>query len=226
MLRDFFNLFFPHFCLTCPKLLVRGETLLCTGCLYDLPQTTYHQEPDNTVAQKLDGRLPVTYAMALYKFRKSGKVQQLLHHLKYKHKPIIGKVLGRRYGIILKEAHWSTTFDLIIPVPLHRSRLRQRGYNQSEFFAQGLSETLNIPWSNQHLQRRKKTVTQIKKSKSERLKDMEDAFYTTNTTEIRNQHILLVDDVITTGATLEACGLALLAAGIQELSVATIAVAE
>jgi ComF family protein len=225
MLRDFLNLFFPDCCLTCSKPLVRGETLICTTCLHDLPQTTYHQEPDNIVAQKLYGRLPVRHAMALYKFRKLGKVQQLLHHLKYKHKPVIGKVLGKRYGIILKEAHWSKTFDLIVPVPLHSSRLRQRGYNQSDFFAQGLSEVLDIPWSNQHLKRIKKTATQIKKkSKSERLKGMEHAFYATNTIEIHNKHLLLVDDVITTGATLEACGLALLAAGIKELSVATIAV--
>jgi ComF family protein len=226
MLGDLLNLFFPSYCLTCPKPLVKGETLICTNCLHDLPQTAYHQEPDNIVAQKLYGRLPVRYAMALYKFRKSSKVQKLLHHLKYKHKPIIGKVLGRSYGIILKEAHWSKTIDLIVPVPLHSSRLRQRGYNQSDFFAQGLAEVLNIPWSNQYLKRGKKTATQIKKSKSERFKDMEDAFYATNTTDICNKHLLLVDDIITTGATLEACGLVLLAAGIKELSVATIAVAE
>lgn len=226
MLRDFFNLFFPNFCLTCPKLLVKGETLLCTGCLYDLPQTNYHREPDNIVAQKLAGRLPVRYAMALYKFRKSGKVQHLLHHLKYKHKPIIGKVLGRRYGVLLKKAHLSNAFDLIVPVPLHSSRLRQRGYNQSDLVAQGLAEVLHIPWSNQHLKCVKKTITQTKKGKLERLKGVEDAFYATNITDIRHKHLLLVDDVITTGATLEACGRALLVAGIKELSVATIAVAE
>ncbi len=153
-------------------------------------------------------------------------MQLLLQLLKYKHKPVIGKVLGRRYGALLKETHLSNTFDLIVPVPLHSSRLWQRGYNQSDFFAQGLSEALNIPWSNQYLKRTKRTGTQTKKSRLERLKSMEDAFCVTNTTEIRCQHILLVDDVITTGATLEACGMALLVAGIQELSVATIAVTE
>ena len=153
-------------------------------------------------------------------------MQHLLHHLKYKHKPIIGKVLGRRYGVLLKEAHLSNTFDLIVPVPLHSSRLRQRGYNQSDFVAQGLAEALHIPWSNQHLKCIKKTVTQTKKGKLERLKGVEDAFYATNITDIHHKHLLLVDDVITTGATLEACGRALLVAGIKELSVATIAVAE
>ncbi len=226
MWRDFFNLFFPNYCLTCQKPLVKGETLICTDCLYELPQTTHHQEPDNVVVQRLAGRLPVGHAMALYKFRKSDKVQHLLHHLKYRHKPVIGKVLGRRYGTLLKESHLSNTFDLVVPVPLHSSKLRKRGYNQSDFFAQGLAEVLHIPWSKQHLKRTKKTVTQTRKSKLDRLKSVEDAFYVTNVETLHNQHILLVDDIITTGATLEACGLVLLASGIKELSVATIAVAE
>ena len=226
MLRDFLHLFFPRYCLTCPRVLVAGETWLCTDCLRDLPQTNYHQESDNLVAQRLAGRLPVRHAMALYRFQKSGKVQRLLQHLKYKHMPEIGKVLGKRYGTLLHEARLRNTFDLIVPVPLHRSRLWQRGYNQSAFFAQGLAESLNIPWSNRYLQRIKKTKTQTRKSKLERLKSVENAFRATNIDEVRHQHLLLVDDVITTGATLEACGTALLAAGIKELSVATIAVAE
>jgi len=226
MLRDFLNLFFPHYCLTCSKLLVSGETWICTDCFYDLPQTNYHQAPDNIVAQRFYGRLPVRYAMALYRFGKSGRVQRLLQHLKYKDKPFVGKVLGRRYGALLKEAHWGSTFDLIIPVPLHSSRLWKRGYNQSAFFAQGLAESLNIPWSNQHLRRTKKTNTQTKKSKLARLKGVENAFCVTHAAEICHKHLLLVDDIITTGATIEACGMALLAAGIKELSVAAIAVTE
>jgi len=226
MWRDFVNIFFPNYCLPCQKPLVKGETWLCTDCLHELPQTTHHKEPDNIVTQRLAGRLPVRYAMALYRLRKSGKVQHLLHHLKYKHKPVIGKVLGRRYGILLKESNLSKTFDLVVPVPLHSSKLRQRGYNQSDLFAQGLAEVLNIPWSKQYLKRTQKAATQTRKSKLERFKSVENAFYVTNVHGLHNQHILLVDDVITTGATLEACGLVLLAAGIKELSVATIAVTE
>lgn len=224
MLHDFVNLFFPHYCLTCREPLVKGETLICTACFLDLPQTTCHQESENIVAQRLAGRLPVKHAMALYKFRKSGKVQSLLHHLKYKNKPSIGKMLGRRYGAIFREAYGSTTFDLIIPVPLHTSKLRERGYNQSDFFAQGIAEVMCIPWSNQHLKRTTKAVTQTKMSKLERFKSVEHAFEATNISTLHNKHILLVDDVMTTGATLEACGIVLLAAGIKELSVATIAV--
>ncbi len=226
MLRDLLNLFFPHYCLACSKVLAAGETWLCTGCLYDLPQTNYHQEPDNLVAQRLSGRLPVQYAMALYKFQKLGKVQRLLHHLKYKDKPEIGKVLGHRYGILMKEANLNATFDLIVPVPLHSHRLWQRGYNQSDFFAQGLSESLHIPWSNQHLKRISGARTQTNESKLGRFQRVENAFCVTDVSSILDQHLLLVDDIITTGATLEACGRALLAAGIQKLSVATIAMAE
>ncbi|MCU0317789.1 MAG: ComF family protein [Amoebophilaceae bacterium] len=224
MLQDFINLFFPHYCLTCQEILVKGETLICTVCFLDLPPTTCHQEPENIVAQRLAGRLPISHAMALYKFRKSGKVQCLLHHLKYGNKPLIGKVLGRRFGALFKEAHGGATLDLIIPVPLHSSKLRKRGYNQSDFFAQGIAEVLHIPWSNQHLKRATKAVTQTKMSKLERFKSVENAFVATNISSLHNKHILLVDDVMTTGATLEACGLVLLAAGIKELSVATIAV--
>jgi ComF family protein len=226
MLRDLLNLFFPHYCLTCPQVLAVGETWVCTACLDDLPQTKYHQEPDNLVAQRLSGKLPVRYAMALYKFREAGKVQCLLHHLKYKDKPAIGKMLGNRYGILLQEARLNGTFDLIVSVPLHSSRLLQRGYNQSDPFAQGLSESLNIPWSNQYLKRTRRTHTQTRSSKLERLQNVEDAFCVINAADICHQHLLLVDDVITTGATLEACGMALLVAGVKELSVATIAVAE
>ncbi|MHA7877972.1 MAG: ComF family protein [Bacteroidota bacterium] len=224
MLHDFFNLLFPNYCLTCAKVLTLGEAWLCTDCLYGLPQTAYHQEPDNLVARMLSGRLPVRYAMALYKFRKSGKVQRLIHHLKYKDKPVLGKVLGKQYGEILRTTHLRHAFDLIVPVPLHSSRRWQRGYNQSDFFAQGLAESLNIPWSSQHLKRTQKTNTQTKKSKLARFKSVENAFCVKNAAAIRHRRLLLVDDIITTGATLEACGKALLAAGIQELSVATIAV--
>lgn len=226
MLRDFLNLFFPHYCLTCPKVLVGGEKWLCTDCLYDLPQTDYHREPNNLVVQRLSGRLPVQYAMALYKFQKLSKVQRLLHHLKYKDKPAIGKVLGNRYGILMREANLNDIFDLIVPVPLHHSRLRQRGYNQSDFFAQGLAESLDIPWSNQYFQRTQGAHTQTKESKLGRFQRVDNAFCVTNTAAIFDQHLLLVDDIITTGATLEACGRVLLAAGIKELSVAAIAMTE
>ena len=223
-LRDFLNLFFPAYCLTCPRLLVRSEALLCTICSYELPQTNYHQAFDNLVAQKFYGKLPIARAMALYHFRKSGKVQRLLHHLKYKQKPTVGRVLGHQYGKLLKETPWYKDVDLIIPVPLHSSRLRKRGYNQSDFFAQGLSEALAIPWRNQYLHRIQATIPQTQKRQAARIASLTDAFAVRSPSGIRGQHILLVDDVITTGATLVACGQVLCTAGVRALSISTIAV--
>ena len=129
MLRDFFDLFCPVYCMTCPKVLVQGEHMLCTSCIYELPLTNSHKTSNNVVAQKFLGKLPVTHAMALYQFNKRGKVQRLLHHLKYKHQPDIGKKLGIQYGKVLQGMPWHRDFDHIIPVPLHPRRLRERGYN-------------------------------------------------------------------------------------------------
>ncbi len=229
MFRDFIHLFLPDCCLTCQATLVRGERLICTSCFYALPQTIDHDDPNNAVAQKLLGRLPIEHAMALYKFRKEGKIQQLIHHLKYKNKPAVGVALGRRYGMLLQEERGlANSFDLIVPVPLHSSRLRQRGYNQSDFFAQGLSETLHVPWSNQYLHRGKSTITQTKKGRVGRFRNIEGSFYVAaeNRKEVQGKHLLLVDDIITTGATLVACGTTLLAAGATKISVATIATAD
>lgn len=226
ILSDLLALFFPSYCLTCSASLVKGEDWVCAVCCYDLPQTTCHQRADNMVALKLYGRVPVNYALGLYKFSKKGKVQALLHQIKYKHKPLVARWFGRKYGRILEEAQIGKSFDLIVPVPLHTSKLRQRGYNQSDYFAQGLAEALNTPWSKQCLRRTRATPSQTRKSQLERFENVTGAFDVTNATVIRNKHLLLVDDVITTGATIGACATALLAAGSRTVSVATIATTE
>lgn len=226
ILSDFLELFHPKSCLTCSVSLAKGEEWICTACFYDLPQAAYHQVLDNTIAQKFYGKVSFRYALAMYKFRKKGKVQMLLYNLKYKHKPAIAGWLGRRYGSMLKEVCAGENFDLIVPVPLHSSKLRRRGYNQSDYFAQGLAEMLCIPWTNECLSRVRATSTQTKKNQLERFENVEGAFRVTASEVIDDKRILLVDDVITTGATLEACSTALLAAGSREISVATIAVAE
>ena len=226
MLRDLISLFFPPYCLACREVLAKREQWLCTACITELPQTSYHLEADNPVAQKLYGRVPTTYAMAFYRFRKGNKVQKLVHQLKYGNKPAIGEALGRSYGSLLGKRHWASSFDWIVPVPLHVRKLSQRGYNQSDYFAKGLSASLTIPWYNQCLKRGKDTLTQTKKGKIERLQNLAHAFYVSDSQVVRGKHVLLVDDVITTGATLEACALSLLAAGTREISIATIGVAE
>ncbi len=224
--NDFVALFFPNYCLGCKQVLFQQESWLCTTCFADLPQTHYHLHSNNPVAQKLYGKVPATYAMALYKFRTGSTVQYLIHHLKYGHQPGIGEMLGRIYGAQLIQRAWESPFDCIVPVPLHKDRLHQRGYNQSDYFAKGMSTLLDIPWYSQCIDRTKNTNTQTKKSKIERSQNLMEAFMVVDPQVINSKHVLLVDDVITTGATLEACALSLLSAGAKEISIATICVAD
>ncbi|MEL6539728.1 MAG: phosphoribosyltransferase family protein [Bacteroidota bacterium] len=227
MLKDLLNLFFPNYCLACQQTpLVQGEELICTPCAYELPQTDCYATLDNLIAQKLYGHLPVSYACSLYKLRKGSGVERLLYALKYGNKPQVGSFLGKKHGTVLAQMPWCQKFDLIVPIPLHSTRIRQRGYNQSSLFAQGLSEVLGVPWEDTYLRRIKKTTTQTKKSRFERLQNVADAFCITVPQAISDRHILLVDDVITTGATLSSCGKVLMTANAKSLSVATIAVAE
>lgn len=181
---------------------------------------------DNPVKDRLFGRLPITYAGAFLKLKKGGVVQKMLHQLKYKHHPEIGIKLGKVFGNELKQKGLSEAFDLIIPVPLHSSRIRKRGYNQSAKFAEGLGYVLNIPWDESISVRKTSTKTQTNKSKLERWENVKEVFAITQSDQILGKRILLVDDVITTGATLEACGMHLVNSGCAELSVACIAEAQ
>lgn len=220
---DFVSLFFPHYCLSCSNALYKGEDILCTRCILELPKTDYHLQTDNPIKLRLDGRLPLAYAMAFLKFRKSGIVQELLHQLKYNGHREVGVRLGMLYGKELHEAGLDQELDVIVPVPLHAARLRKRGYNQSACFAEGLSVSLGIPWNESITTRVTKTATQTRKSKLERWENVKDVFNIQNTQEIGGKRILLVDDVITTGATLEACGQHLIRAGCAQLSIACLA---
>lgn len=223
---DFVTLFFPNHCLGCSNSLFKGEEILCTRCILQLPKTKYHEEIDNTIKSRLHGRIHLSYAMAFLKFRKTGVVQHLLHQLKYNNHPEIGVRLGKLYGKDLVDSGYDKQFDLIIPIPLHKSRKRRRGYNQSEKFAEGLSGMLQIPWDENIVERKIKTTTQTRKSKIERWENVKDVFLIKQPEKIRDKKILLVDDVITTGATLEACGHQLLNMGCSSLSIACIAEAQ
>lgn len=223
ILGDFVALFFPKYCRGCQEALVRGEDLICTKCLIELPRSYYHLEKENPFYNRLRGRIPVTCVMTLFKFVKESKVQHLLHALKYKNEPELGTALGRMYGHDLLRADYKDQFDLIIPVPLHSSRKRKRGYNQSEKFGTGLGEVLGIPCSDSYMKRQVMTETQTRKSKLNRWENVNAVFKVTHLEAVQHKRILLVDDVVTTGATLEACGQALMDAGCSELSIACIA---
>jgi ComF family protein len=223
VLRDFISLIFPNYCLACEGSLVKGEQLICTRCMVQMPLTNYHQDDHNSLRNRLSSRIDIQYAMALFKFSKNGRVQRLLHALKYKNHPELGIMLGYLYGDRITQANRATAFELIIPVPLHSSRKRKRGYNQSAKFAEGLSQKLGIPFSDDLVERKIKTQTQTRKTKLNRWQNVSEVFHVKSIDSIRNKSILLVDDVVTTGATLEACGNYLIQAGCASLSIACIA---
>ena len=221
--QDFVSLFFPAYCLGCRCPMVKGESIICTKCLFEMPKNEYHKEIENPLQQRLSLRFPVKYAIALLKFTKNGTVQHLLHELKYKNHPEIGIVFGRICAEKLMESSRHKCIDLIIPVPLHSSRRRRRGYNQSAKFAAGISERLNLPFSDELLIRKLRTETQTHKTKLTRWENMNGVFALRSNSNLKGVRILLVDDVITTGSTLEACSEILLNAGCVELSIACIA---
>jgi ComF family protein len=226
IVEDFISLFFPNYCLACSRTLVKGEETVCTACLIDLPKTNYHRLQENQIKNRLLGRLPIKHGWAFLKFRKTGIVQHLLHELKYNNHPEVGVKLGQAYGKELCGVGLEKEFDLIIPVPLHSSRQRQRGYNQSSKFAEGLSLAMDVRWDESISVRTQATVTQTHKSKSERWENVKDVFSIEAADQIGGRRVLLVDDVITTGATLEACGQHLIRSGCSELSIACIAEAQ
>ena len=223
--NDFLSLFFPLLCLLCRYNQRSTTQPLCIACQAKLAPTNLHLHQENEFTDRFEGRVQLELGASLYYFSKTSKVQKLLHLLKYGDRPMIGVQLGKWYGHILKEQSLFSTIDLIIPVPLHPKRERQRGYNQSTQFAIGLSETLNIPYRENVLKRQLYTPTQTGKNRVERLENVLPAFQLKQKEVIAGKHVLLVDDVLTTGATLEACALQLLEASNVKISMATIAIA-
>ncbi|MBE9586755.1 ComF family protein [Mucilaginibacter sp. JRF] len=224
-LADFIALIFPDLCAACNRQLLKGEQVICTACKFDLPYTNFHQQKDNIVARQFWGKLKIEHAYALLYFTKGGKVQNMVHRFKYEGEKQVGVALGNIAGEQLKGLT-TGTFDYIIPVPLHKSKLRKRGYNQSKLFADGLAQKLDAPVELDNLVRVIATETQTRKSRFARFENMREVFAVANAGKLANKHILLVDDIVTTGSTLEACGIELLKVPGLKLSIATIAYAE
>ena len=225
-LDNFTSLIFPQLCAACQSSLVANEDIICTDCLYNLPFTNFHQQPDNIVARQFWGKLKIEAAYALYYFNKGGKVQNLIHQFKYNGIQRIGNLLGDIAAKQLKQNPTFAAVDYIVPVPLHKKRLKTRGYNQSERFAEGLALQLNAMVDVDSLIRTTATKTQTHKSRFARFQNMQEVFSIVDPDKLRNKHVLLVDDIITTGSTLEACGIELLKVPGLKLSIATIAYAE
>ncbi|MDB5262078.1 MAG: competence protein [Adhaeribacter sp.] len=224
---DFLTLLFPVFCQACERTLAAGEDLVCTHCRLKLPYTNVHLPPPelNPLSIKFYGKLPIKHVLAYLYFNRAGRTQRLLHALKYRGVQEVGELLGTWYGHALGEAGYTDAFDIVVPVPLHPRKRRQRGYNQSDSFAKGLADALGRPWSNQVLKRTQYTASQTHKNRTERWENVAQVFQVMNPHIIQGKKVLLVDDVITTGATLEACALTLLNAGCAEVSVGAIAAA-
>ena len=219
-LDSIINLFYPRVCAACGEPLLKGEETVCLKCRYALPKTGYELHPDNPVAQMFQGRVKLHAATACFFFAKSGKVQHLIHELKYKKNKEAGVFLGREMGQNLKEAPLFQDIDYLIPVPLHPKREQQRGYNQSLMIAQGINEVTGIPIGDKYLVRVKYTETQTHKTAEERHQNVKDIFELHHADELQGKHLLLIDDVLTTGATLEAC-----ARQLEHISGITISVA-
>ncbi len=222
MIKDFISLIFPKHCLISNAPLTVGEKYLSAAVVIRLPM--YDLESSH-LEQKFYGKVQLQNAFAYYKFTKGGRVQKILHALKYRNNPELGKMLGGWFGGALLDADQGQCADYIIPIPLHPSRLRQRGYNQSDKIAEGMSAVLNIPWLNNVLIRKKKTISQTGKDRLARFHNVENIFTVIRPDIIANKRILLVDDVITTGSTLEAGVVALRKGNPKSISIAALATA-
>lgn len=220
---DLFNLFFPLLCAGCNTPLVRGEDVLCLGCLADLPKTHFASYTANPVAEIFIGRANIVYGNAFCHFDKGGKVQYLLHRLKYRGRKEIGYRLGFLFGSELVRTIEFSEIDAILPVPLHKKKQRKRGYNQSIEICRGISEAMNKPMITENLVRKKHTSSQTSKGRFDRWQNVSGIFDVKNSNSLKGKHLLLVDDVITTGATLESCCEELLKISGVKVSVAALA---
>ena len=205
MFQDFIALIYPRHCIACGNSLYKHEEQVCNYCKVNLPKTNFHKSIKNPVDTLFYGRTPLQLATSFYMFTKKGGVQKILHAIKYKHNKELAKLVGEWFANDLKEDVIISQADYIIPVPLHTKKFKIRGFNQSEEFAKGLANGLEIPLNTTVLIRSDFTDTQTKKNKYERWENVEDKFQLTNLDDFKNKHVVLVDDVITTGATIEAC---------------------
>lgn len=223
--KHLLDIIYPRSCEACNEALLGGENLICINCLIDLPRTNSHLEIIEKLSNRFWGKIPVSNNITFLKYSKKGKVQKLLHELKYRNKPEIGNYLGKIYGLDLKQIEFDKKIDFLVGVPLHPTKLLQRGYNQADCIAEGLSEVLNVPFDTMSVKRREYTETQTKKSRYERFLNVENIFEVTDIDKIKDKKIAIVDDVLTTGSTIESLGATLLNEGAKEICVITIAAA-
>ncbi len=216
------HLFFPHVCASCGNDTLNKESQLCIVCLSALPETNFHPHKNNPVEKIFWGRLQLSNATAHYYFTKESAMQRLMQEFKYNGNKELGLQLGRLMGESLRQSNRFDSIDALIAIPLFPSKERKRGFNQAEILCEGIAEKMKIPILKNCIARMQHTQTQTKKGRTERWKNMEGKFTLLHELAIENKHLLLVDDVVTTGATLEACGSELLCGNNTKLSIATL----
>lgn len=224
-LNDFVSLFYPQVCYACGNSLFRNEEIICSFCSFHLPKTNFHKQVENPLSKTFWGRVKLENVAAYFYFSKGSKVQHLMHQFKYRGRYEIGVYLGRLYGSELKLEDAFRDIEMVIPVPLHLKKLRTRGYNQSEKIAEGLAKSMEITMDPGILIRTYASATQTRKSRFSRWENVKEIFEITQPEKIAGKHLLLVDDVITTGATIEACATHLLGVEGTRLSVVSLACA-
>jgi ComF family protein len=226
LLRDISGLIYPRLCVACSREHPQSGGHLCVSCHLVLPRTDYHLHRENGMMRRLEGRVPLEAAAAMYHFLKESPLQMLLHRIKYQGQYQAAYGLGLDFGRDLAESEHFRSVDYIVPVPLHAERLHMRGYNQSEWLARGIAEAMQKPLSTQNLWRIRSTRSQTKMGRQQRMANLEGAFQVKNSTPWHHKHLLLVDDVFTTGATMESCAIPLLDIPGVRLSLATLAIAQ
>lgn len=220
------DLLFPSCCAGCRQPLVNNEKWLCTPCLYALPETRMHKDPQNEALRLIGGQIPVTFVLCYLFFTESSPVQQIVHHFKYLGMKEIGRFLGQRYAeSLLNDDHPIRNADFLIPVPIQAKRLRKRGYNQSQIFADGLGDTLNLEVLPHALTKIRNVRSQVGKGRLARFDNLEkniimDPKYKL---KVKGKHVVIVDDVLTTGATLIGCAQEFVKAGVSQISMVTLA---
>ncbi|MCP3659488.1 MAG: ComF family protein [Bacteroidetes bacterium] len=227
LFENFINTIFPSNCLICNNFLIKGEEIICLECNNEITIPNYNINLNQSYVSKLFyGKIPIKYCFTFLKFGKKSKIRYLIHNLKYKDKTKIGKILGQIYGSFILQMGFKNEFDYIIPIPLSKERIKIRGYNQSDFFGEGISTVLSRPLKKDFIIRKINTKSQTKISNEwDRWENMKNAFEIKEFKHLKNKSILLVDDVITTGSTIEACTHEFLKYGVSNISIATIAYA-
>ncbi len=222
--EDLVALFYPNLCFGCEENVPPRGRYLCTHCDYKIAKTNFHLDKENYFTKRFWGRLKLETAAAFYIYIDGGRCKKLISNFKYKGQQEIGVVIGQRYGHMLREQEHFKDIDIIIPVPMHINKRKIRGFNQSASFAKGLSESMELPWTDNAMERIFDRESQTKKGLLGRIENADLVYQVSDPKLLANKHVLLVDDVITTGSTLEGCGLKILEVGGTRLSFVTIAI--